>query len=180
MIRRIITHRAPDLDAVVAAWLAQTYLFEGMAEVCFLSRRLAVDRHTDACLVDVGNAYDPARLRFDHKPPAFADRNETCAAKLVWQHLMALGKRVGHLEPLVRVTFEGDTRRHSRALRQSRVDGPHAALGSARRLHPLDEACYAAMRRWLDEYDRAIRPSRAECRLMLMIPCLHGGDLQVS
>jgi hypothetical protein len=74
---------------------------------------------------------------------------------------MALGKRVGHLEPLVRVTFEGDTRRHSRALRQSRVDGPHAALESARRWDPLDEACYAAMRRWLDEYDRAIRPSCA-------------------
>jgi hypothetical protein len=161
VIRRIITHRDPDLDAVVAAWLAQTYLFDGMAEVCFLSRRLDADRSADACLVDVGNACDPARLRFDHKPPAFADRNQTCAAKLVWEHLLALGKPVRHLEPLVRVTFEGDTRRFSPALRQSRIEGPHAALGRARRLHALDEACYEEIRRWLDEYDRAARPSCA-------------------
>jgi hypothetical protein len=162
VIRRIITHRAPDLDAVVAAWLAQTYLFDGMAEIFFLPRQLDADRHTDACLVDVGNASDPARLCFDHKPPAFADRNQTCAAKLVWEHLLALGKPVCHLEPLVRVTFEGDTRRFSPALRQSRVDGPHAALRRARRLHAIDEACCAEMRRWLDEYDRAAPPSYAD------------------
>lgn len=155
---RIITHQAPDLDAVVAAWLAQTYLFDGMAEVCFFSRRLDAESHAAACLVDVGNACDPARLRFGHKPPAFADRNQTCAAKLVWEHLLALGKRVGHLEPLVQVTFEGDTRRFSPALRQSRIDGPHAALGYARCRHTSDEACYTEMRFWLDAYEQAARP----------------------
>src|SRR5947209_2790885 len=116
MTPRIVTHRSPDLDAVVSAWLAQTYLFDGAAQICFLPRRIDPARHPDDCLVDIGNLYDPARLRFDHKPPAFADRNATCAAQLVWEHLLVLGKPVHHLGPLVRVTFEGDTRRFSPAL----------------------------------------------------------------
>jgi hypothetical protein len=154
---RIVTHRALDLDAVVSAWLAQAYLFDGAVEVCFVSRSIDPTRHGEACLVDVGNSYDPARLRFDHKPPAFADRNETCAAKLVWEHLLTLGKLVRHLEPLVRVTFEGDTRRFSPALKQSRLDGPHAELARAGRLYATDTERYTHMRLWLSEHARATK-----------------------
>lgn len=154
---RIITHASPDLDAVVSAWLAQRYLFDGGSEVGFASRRLDPLRCAGACLVDIGNTYDPSRHWFDHKPPAFADRNSTCATRLVWEHLLALGRPVRHLQPLVMVTFEGDTRRHSPDLRQSRIDGPHAELKRLHRLHERDGARYAHMCAWLDHYERLAR-----------------------
>jgi hypothetical protein len=154
---RILTHRAPDLDAVVSAWLAESYLFKGPVEVCFVSRGIEPARCGQDCLVDVGNTYDPARLCFDHKPPAFPDRNQTCAAKLVWEHLLALEKPVRHLQPLVQVTFEGDTRRFSPALKQSRLDGPHAELAQAARRYRSCGERYAHMRLWLIEYDHAAR-----------------------
>src|SRR5438045_2621079 len=61
------------------------------------------------CLVDVGNTFDPARHLFDHKPPAFPSRHDSCAAKLVWEHLLALGKPVQHLEQLVLAVFAWDS-----------------------------------------------------------------------
>jgi hypothetical protein len=156
---RIITHTSPDLDAVVSAWLAQRYLFDSRAPCCFASRRLDPARHLGDCLVDIGNAYDPSRLRFDHKPPAFADRNSTCAARLVWEHLRALDSPVWHLQSLVTVTFEGDTRRHSPQLRQSRINGPHAELKRLHRLHGSDTVRYAHMRLWLDHHEQQARGS---------------------
>jgi hypothetical protein len=155
MTGRILTHRAPDLDAIVSAWLAQQYLFEAEPEVVFVPRTIDPARYPNDCLVDIGNTYDPPLLRFDHKPPAFPDRNQTCAAKLVWEHILALGKPVAHLAPLVQVTYEGDTRRFSPALKQSRLDGPHAGLSRVVRLYPCDEDRYAHMRCWLSEYSRA-------------------------
>jgi hypothetical protein len=44
------------------------------------------------CVVDVGNIHDPGRLLFDHKLPTCAERAETCADKIVWRHLIGLGK----------------------------------------------------------------------------------------
>src|SRR5207302_6691572 len=54
------------------------------------------------CVVDIGRTHDPRRLRFDHKPPAFPDRNQTCAAKLVWEFLLQQGRPLGHLVDLIR------------------------------------------------------------------------------
>ena len=153
MSPRILTHIAPDLDAVVSAWLAQRYLFAGRAEVHFIPRKIVRERFPGDCLVDIGNSHDPDRLWFDHKPPAFPDRNQTCAAKLVWEHLLRRGEPLWHLEPLITVTFEGDTRRHSPALKQSRLDGPHAELALANRLHATNCERYERMRRWLDRYE---------------------------
>jgi hypothetical protein len=165
MTGRILTHRAPDLDAIVSAWLAQQYLFEAEPEIAFVPRTIDPARYPNDCLVDIGHTYDPLRFRFDHKPPAFPDRNQTCAAKLVWDHLLALGKPVAHLAPLVTVTFEGDTRRFSPALKQSRLDGPHAELARATRLHRCDEERYAHMRLWLIECSRLISDSTARLRV---------------
>ena len=107
-------------------------------------------------MVDVGNAYDPERLWFDHKPPAFADRNATCATKLVWEHLLRMKKDVAHLQPLVQVTFEGDTRRWSEALKESRRNGAHAALKRYAREYVADSEVYARMKAWLCDYAAAL------------------------
>lgn len=119
--------------------------------VIFKGRTQAV--HTPGladCVVDVGNRYDPEKLWFDHKPPAFDDRNATCATKLLWEHLLALGRDVRHLEAIVQVVFEGDTRRSSPALRASRRDGLHAAFARAKREAASDDHLYRLVTDWLD------------------------------
>ena len=58
----------------------------------------------------------------------FSDRNSTCATRLIWEYLLDIGVAVTHLEPLVQITFQGDTHRNSEALKQSRINGPHAEL----------------------------------------------------
>lgn len=163
----ILTHRKPDLDAIVSAWLAQDFLFADEAtEVLFVNRKGSPQARQRAdCLVDVGNAYDPQRLWFDHKPPAFENRNSTCATKLIWEHLIRIGRDVAHLEPLVRVTFEGDTHKSSSALKQSRIDGPHAELSRLVQRYKSDQTVYAQMVDWL----RARYKYTAKDRLALKI-----------
>jgi hypothetical protein len=149
-MKRIVTHRASDPDAIVAAWLAAEHLFGGDVLVVFVGRQQAVHAPGLAdCVVDVGNRYDPEKLWFDHKPPAFADRNSTCATKLIWEHLLAIGRDVRHLEAIVQVVFEGDTRRWSHALRQSRRDGLHAAFARAKQEAASENQLYALMAGWL-------------------------------
>jgi hypothetical protein len=109
--RRVITHAAVDGDAVAAAWLAERFLYPGEpVEVLFVPRErvLGAWRAGDV-LTDVGNTHDPANGFFDHKPPAFADRHAACAAGLVWDHLVAVGRPVRHLRPLVDAVFAGDS-----------------------------------------------------------------------
>jgi hypothetical protein len=162
-MKRIATHKKPDADALVATWLAARYLFEGEeAEVIFVSRGYAVPANPPpACVVDVGRACHPARLVFDHKPPAFPDRNQTCAARLLWEHLLSLRKPVHHLEPLIRVVHEGDRRpprKPSPALLRSRKEGLHAQVRLRRSLD--DQSLYGAVRSWLDRHDRALAASQ--------------------
>ena len=150
-MKRILTHKRPDLDAIVSAWLAQKFLFQGeVSEVVFVNRKIPPKELEAAdCVVDVGNAYDPQRLWFDHKPPAFDNRNSTCSTKLIWEHLVRIGRDVNHLEPLVQVTYEGDTHRQSLALKQSRIDGPHAELSRLGQVYKDDQIVYARMADWL-------------------------------
>ena len=163
-MKTIFTHKQPDLDAIVSAWLAQKYLFgREQATVIFVGRSLSRAQMDAAdCVVDVGNAYDPECLWFDHKPPAFADRNATCATKLVWEHLLRLKKDVAHLQPLVQVTFEGDTRRWSEALKESRRNGAHATLKRYARESAADSEVYARMTAWLCNYAASLAPEYRE------------------
>jgi hypothetical protein len=157
-VKRIATHKRPDGDAIASVWLAERYLFAAeVVEVVFLPRKMpAAGWPPVDCMVDVGNAHDPERLRFDHKPPAFADRNASCAAKLVWEHLTAKGQPVSHLARLVQAVHEGDSnppRRLSPLLTKSRTDGFHAAFTRAQREDGVDDlALYRAMRQWLDAF----------------------------
>lgn len=154
--KQIITHADPDLDAIVSAWIAQDFLFKGYAsEVLFVSRKVPEKRmrHAD-CVVDVGNIYIPENYRFDHKPPAFQNRNSTCAARLIWEYLRDTGADVEHLEPLVQITYQGDTHRNSDALKQSRIDGPHAKLAKLKSGHKETTEIYRQMVLYLRSYTK--------------------------
>ena len=166
-MRRVATHTRPDADAVASAWLAETYLFAGeRVEVVFVPRhRPSQAAPAGACFVDVGNVNDPSRLCFDHKPPAFTDRNESCATKLVWEHLLRLGRPVQHLAGLVETVHEGDRsppRRPTPALQASRANGFHARVAQVRRAGADDSQLYSALRHWLNEYDAAATESTPE------------------
>lgn len=59
-MKRIITHKQPDADALVAIWLAQRYLFPGEeTTVRFVGRTFRPTGDGGDCILDVGNAYDP-------------------------------------------------------------------------------------------------------------------------
>jgi len=155
-LKRIITHTNPDLDAIVSAWLAQDFLFQkDRSEVLFVSRKVPENlmRYAD-CAVDVGNTYCTENYRFDHKPPAFQDRNSTCATRLIWEYLLGIGVAVAHLKPLVEITYQGDTHRNSPALKQSRINGPHAELTRLKTEYRDSKTIYQQMVFWLRSYTR--------------------------
>lgn len=161
---RVATHRKPDADALVSAWLASRYLFDDRrVEVVFVARECSIDKLAQFdCVVDLSCIHDPERLIFDHKPPAFCDRNETCATRLVWKHLLSLRRPVEHLASLISVVHEGDSnppRRPSAALMASRNDGLHAAVRQARTTLESDKEVFQAVSRWLARFDRAARRS---------------------
>lgn len=153
-MKQIVTHADPDLDAIVSAWIAQDFLFQTHAsEVLFVSRKVPKNLMLQAdCLVDVGNTYGPENYRFDHKPPAFENRNSTCATRLIWEYLLDIGVDVRHLAHLVEITYQGDTHRTSAALKQSRIDGPHAKLKQLKTEYKDTAEVYQQMVLWLRSY----------------------------
>lgn len=155
-MKRIATHKQPDGDALAALWLAERFLFaEETVEIVFVSRGTATDAD---CVVDVGNEYDPARLRFDHKPPAFTDRNAHCATQLLWEYMATLPEKREVADPAnltawVQIVHEGDAnppRSPSPALRESRGTGYHRAIRDARQSSTDDFSLFLAVRAWLD------------------------------
>lgn len=154
--RRVITHEDPDGVALAAAWLAERYLFAGEAvEILFVPRERVLGCFGPGdCLVDVGNTFDPAHNLFDHKPPALASRHDSCAAKLVWDHLLACGKPVGHLEELVLAVFARDSvmrrKEFAQQVTASKRNGFHAAVDAGKNLGLNNAALYWHLRRWLD------------------------------
>ena len=155
-MKQIVTHADPDLDAIVSAWIAQDFLFQAHeSEVLFVSRKVPEKlRHAADCLVDVGNTYCPENYRFDHKPPAFENRNSTCATRLIWEYLLDIGVAVRHLARLVEITYQGDTHRNSEALKQSRIDGPHAKLKQLKTAYKDTTEVYQQMVLWLRSYTK--------------------------
>lgn len=160
--RRIATHRKPDVDALVGVSLAQKYLFPGEAtEVSFPSPSALQRRWDDFdCVVDIGRTYDPLRLRFDHKPPAFPDRNLTCAAKLVWEFLLQKGWPLGHLVELIDAVHDGDSaarRASSRLYQESLKSGIHAFYEHLKAGNVCDREMVQCVSAWLDRCDAGLR-----------------------
>ena len=147
--------RSATPDALVSAWIADRYLFPNeQCRVEFISRTRSPSRLAPYdCVVDVGNTYDPAKLHFDHKPPAFTDRDEHCASSLVWQHAMDLQRPVSRLKRLVNLVHDGDakTRRNGSAdYQHSRTLGLHAVIKHARAYSQSDRMLYQAIAACLD------------------------------
>ena len=110
---------------------------------------------------DIGNSHDPDRLRFDHKPPAFEDRNETCATRLVYDNLIQNGHPVGHLADLVDLVHDGDavTRRaRSSAYQDSRRRGLHAHIHCLKQIGENDVMLFNAVALWQDAKFAKKRP----------------------
>jgi hypothetical protein len=153
----IATHRAPDADALCAAWLASRFLFaQQNAQVVFVARSWR-PRITGqfSCVVDVGRAHDATQLLFDHKPPAPPDRNAECATTLVWKHLRERGEPISPLQVLVRGVHEGDRRpplKPSLWLARSRKCGLHRLISRGRAEGRSDEQVLAVAFAWLDGY----------------------------
>lgn len=89
MAKTLVTHKNPDLDAITSLWLLIRFdqPHYGDAHLEFIPasttyKNLPVDTDPDVVHVDVGYG------RFDHHLPG---GYETCAAKLVYEHLVAQG-----------------------------------------------------------------------------------------
>lgn len=89
MAEKIVTHKNPDLDAITAMWLLIRFDQSryGDAHLEFTPagetyKNAPVDTDPDVVHVDNG------RGRFDHHSPG---GYETCAAKLVYEHLVSEG-----------------------------------------------------------------------------------------
>ncbi|WP_439621599.1 hypothetical protein [Gemmata sp.] len=93
----------------------------------------------------------PGQHFYDRKPPALGNRHASCAARLVWDRLVELGRPVRHLEPLVNVVFAGDSARARGRFRGEHAEstraGFHRALPDARAAHGTDADVYRAVRR---------------------------------
>jgi hypothetical protein len=158
--RRVITHAEPNGDAIAAAWLVERFVFAGESvEVLFIPReRVCGAYRVGDCLVDVGNTHDAKNMFFDHKPPAYHNRHNSCAARLVWEHLVKLGRPVKHLLHLIDVVFAGDSVRERASFKEqyaeSKRNGFHKALADAKAKHSTDADVYRTVRRWLDACHR--------------------------
>ncbi len=140
----IVTHTAPDFDAIGAVWLLKRY--GGMAdhEVIYVNTGnpdpaiLAAA----AAVVDTGREYDPARLRFDHHHLPGRAANETCATLQVFVHLTGGGwpdHPLFFLNQIVALIYAGDTGKRTDGADWSRIEGIHAML-SALKLRNADDA----------------------------------------
>lgn len=89
MAKTLVTHKNPDLDAITSLWLLVRFdqSHYGDAHLEFIPasttyKNLPVDSDPEVVHVDVGYG------QFDHHLPG---GYETCAAKLVYEHLVAQG-----------------------------------------------------------------------------------------
>ena len=57
-------------------------------------------------------------------------------------------------KPLIEITYQGDTHRNSEALKQSRIDGPHAELTKLKTQHSDTTEVYQRMVLWLRSYTK--------------------------
>ena len=111
-----------------------------------------------------GKEYDGSNRRFDHKPPAFANRDETCATRLVWEWLQSqdLGFDEGQLaglESFVNLIHDGDAvsrRGKSQAYKASRLSGFHAHVACLRELSESDSMLANACLMWLEYVSGAL------------------------
>lgn len=136
----IVTHTSPDWDAIAAVWLLKRFGGLADAPVAFVNTgnpdRALLDAAT--AVVDTGREYDPARLRFDHHQMPGVEANGTCAADLVYAHVVDPQRVYRYLDPLIDLILDGDTGRAG--ANPSRAVGIHALLSAQKARRLSDEA----------------------------------------
>lgn len=126
----ICTHVSPDFDAIGSCWLLQSYdgacanadvefVNTGNPDPYLLESALAV--------VDTGGVLDPGRRRFDHHQLT-GDAAKTSATMQVYEWLLAGGRQLDYLRPLIELINAGDLGLDTHGAKESREFGIHALL----------------------------------------------------
>jgi hypothetical protein len=148
------------LDALVAAWLAASYLFDESSAVVFINGKKppVAELPPLDCTLGVWGSHDPSRFSFCAKVTDNAQGGETSVTRLLWDYLLAQGKQTQHLARLVAVVEEGKRNAAgspSEALQSSLTCGLHAFVGQQKMILPDDHALFRAVCRWLSRYECA-------------------------
>lgn len=135
----IVTHTAPDWDAIGSAWLLKRFGGLSSHEVVFVNTGnpdLNLLEQATA-VVDTGKVFNPNKLRFDHHQLPGDQSTSTSATEMVYSDLIRRGYGVTYqaedwehgleyLEPLVNLITAGDT--GDPTANESREIGIHALL----------------------------------------------------
>lgn len=133
MSKIIVTHTAPDFDAIGAAWLLQR--FGGLEDASIVFQPIAtpnadVLRYATA-VVDIGREYDESRLRFDHHQFLGNEASQHSATSLVAEYLTKRGQLPSFLMPIIDLITDADGRNVLYAsVKTSRKLGIHALLSA--------------------------------------------------
>lgn len=131
----IVTHVAPDWDAIGAVWLLKRYGGLENADVVFVNTGSPDPAALEAAtaVVDTGRLYDPSRLCFDHHHLIGPAANETCATLQVAQYLVLARPDIDFnpIWTLIDLIYAGDTGKA--AANESRRRGIHALLSNKKR-----------------------------------------------
>lgn len=136
-----ILHTFPDGDAIGSSWLATRYLFPRRFPGQPITPRFMPFNQIDPEIIanatavfDIGAAYDPLRLRFDHHQ--LPNPRSICATRMVWTYLTQgykneapLAPELTYLQPIIDLIEAGDTDEvHEPHYRLSLTAGFHALL----------------------------------------------------
>jgi hypothetical protein len=145
MSKTIVTHVAPDLDAIGSVWLLKRYGGLEDADVVFVNTGNPDKDVLNAAtaVVDTGRVFDPRMLRFDHHQLPGKEANETCAALQIAQYLVLARTDVdfNSIWTLIDLIYAGDTGK--RAADESRRRGIHALLSNKKRQGADNDALLA-------------------------------------
>lgn len=135
MTKTLVTHTAPDFDAVASVWLLKRYGGLDDCEVQFVNTGAPDDGvlRSATAVVDTGRVFDPRLLRFDHHQLPGKAANETCATLQVAQYLVLARPDVDFnpIWPLIQLIYYGDTGKPE--ANESRRIGIHALLSTRKR-----------------------------------------------
>lgn len=134
----IVGHISPDWDCLTALWLLRR--FDPALENATI--KLVNAGNPDAAIlaeadavVDTGRVCNYTTKRYDHHQ--MDDPNSTCAALLVYEHLLQMNNTLSYLAPLVYLVFAGDTGKSEAD--ESRKTGIHAILSQMKHDQYNDE-----------------------------------------
>lgn len=139
-MQKIITHVAPDWDAIASVWLLKRHGGMPDADVVFVNTGAPDEAVLNAAtaVVDTGRILDPTRLRFDHHQLPGTEANACCATSLVFQWLKKDATDLEYLAPMIDLIYAGDTGKP--AANESRRIGIHALLSATRAQYRPDDS----------------------------------------